>query len=165
MREEEFRNAPLKIGEKVRVKSNGMVGEVVSVSSKAVTVAIGNISSKLAPERVERISSNEFKAAAKTSITPVYEKVDPAIRERKLNFSPQLDVRGERLSSAMDIVVKYIDDAMMLGMNNVRIIHGKGTGVLRDEIQKYLKTVPGVSSVSDEDVRQGGSGVTIVTFE
>ena len=165
VREEEFRNAPLKIGEKVRVKSNGMVGEVVSVSSKAVTVAIGNISSKLAPERVERISSNEFKAAAKTSITPVYEKVDPAIRERKLNFSPQLDVRGERLSAAMDIVVKYIDDAMMLGMNNVRIIHGKGTGVLRDEIQKYLKTVPGVSSVSDEDVRQGGSGVTIVTFE
>ena len=91
--------------------------------------------------------------------------MDPAIRERKLTFSPQLDVRGERLSSAMEMVVRYIDDAMMLGMNNVRIIHGKGTGVLRDEIQKYLKTVPGVSSVSDEDVRQGGTGVTIVTFE
>ena len=164
-REEQFRNAPLKIGEKVRVKSNGMVGEVVSVSSKSVTVAIGNISSKLTTDRVERISSNEFKAAAKTTVQPVYEKVDPAIKARKLNFSPQLDVRGERLGAAMDIVVKYIDDAMMLGMNNVRIIHGKGTGVLRDEIQKYLKTVPGVSSVSDEDVRQGGSGVTIVTFE
>ena len=107
----------------------------------------------------------EYKEAVRKTSVPVYEKVDPAIRERKLNFSPQLDVRGERLSSAMEMVVRYIDDSMMLGINNVRIIHGKGTGVLRDEIQKYLKTVPGVSSVSDEDVRQGGTGVTIVTFE
>ena len=165
VREDEFRNAPLKIGEKVRVKSNSMVGEVTAVSSKTVTVVIGNITSKLSPDRVERISSNEYKEAVRKTSVPVYEKVDPAIRERKLNFSPQLDVRGERLSSAMEMVVRYIDDAMMLGMNNVRIIHGKGTGVLRDEIQKYLKTVPGVSSVSDEDVRQGGTGVTIVTFE
>ena len=113
----------------------------------------------------ERRRETEYKEAVRKTSVPVYEKVDPAIRERKLTFSPQLDVRGERLSSAMEMVVRYIDDAMMLGMNNVRIIHGKGTGVLRDEIQKYLKTVPGVSSVSDEDVRQGGTGVTIVTFE
>ena len=53
----------------------------------------------------------------------------------------------------------------MLGIGSVRIIHGKGTGALHDEIQKYLKTVPGVISVADEDIRHGGSGVTVVTFE
>ena len=59
----------------------------------------------------------------------------------------------------------YIDDALMLGMSSVRIIHGKGTGVLREEIQKYLRTVPGVSSAADEDIQLGGSGVTVVKFD
>ena len=164
-RQEAFRSAPLKIGEKVRVKSNGMVGEVVGVSGKKVTVVIGNITSKLPAERVERISSNEFKEASKKTYTPVYEKRDPAITARKLSFSPELDIRGERLQAAMEIVVRYIDDAQMLGIGSVRIIHGKGTGALHDEIQRYLKTVPGVLSATDEDIRHGGSGVTVVTFE
>lgn len=164
-REEAFRSAPLKIGEKVRVKSNGMVGEVVGVSGKNVTIVIGNITSKMAAERVERISSNEYKEASKKTYVPVYEKKDPAITSRRLNFSPELDIRGERLQAALEIVVKYIDDAQMLGIGSVRIIHGKGTGVLRDEIQKYLRTVPGVISATDEDIRHGGSGVTVVTFE
>ncbi|MBO4470087.1 MAG: Smr/MutS family protein [Bacteroidales bacterium] len=164
-RQEAFRSAPLKIGEKVRVKSNGMVGEVVGVSGKKATVVIGNITSKLPAERVERISSNEFKEASKKTYTPVYEKRDPAITARKLSFSPELDIRGERLQAAMEIVVRYIDDAQMLGIGSVRIIHGKGTGALHDEIQRYLKTVPGVLSATDEDIRHGGSGVTVVTFE
>ncbi len=164
-REDEFRNAPLKLGEKVRVKSNGMVGEVVMVSSKEVRVVIGSIASKMTPDKVERISANEFRQASKRTDTPVYEKVDPAIKARKLNFSPELDIRGERLQNALDIVTHYIDDAMMLNISSVRIIHGKGTGVLHEELQKYLRTVPGVNTVSDEDIRYGGSGVTIVTLE
>ncbi len=164
-RKDEFRNAPLKLGEKVRVKSNGMVGEVVMVSSKEIRVVIGNIASKMTPDKVERISANEFREASKKTVTPVYEKVDPAITARKLNFSPELDIRGERLQNALDIVTHYIDDALMLSIGSVRIIHGKGTGVLHEELQKYLRTVPGVKSVSDEDIRHGGSGVTIVTLE
>ncbi len=164
-RQDEFRNAPLKLGEKVRVKSNGMVGEVVMVSSKEIRVVIGNIASKMTPDKVERISANEFREASKKTVAPVYEKVDPAITARKLNFSPELDIRGERLQNALDIVTHYIDDALMLSIGNVRIIHGKGTGVLHEELQRYLRTVPGVKTVSDEDIRQGGSGVTIVTLE
>ena len=154
----------LKIGEKVRVRDTGMVGEVVRVSGRTVTVSMGNISGSMAPEKLERISSNEFKDAVKAVSRPPLQKVDAAVRDRKLNFKTELDVRGERLQDAMDIVVRYIDDAMMLGMGSVRIIHGKGTGVLRDEIQKYLRTVPGVLSASDEDIRHGGSGVTVVTL-
>ncbi len=157
----EAKSAPLKVGEKVRIKDNGLVGEVSRISNKAVTVIVGNISSTMSPERVERISSNEFREASRKEFKPVLEKVDSSITDRRLNFSPELDVRGERLSDALDIVTHYIDDAVMLNIGTVRIIHGKGTGVLREEIQKYLRTIPGLS-VSDEDVRGGGTGVTIV---
>ena len=163
---EAFRSAPLKVGEKVRVKENGMVGEITKVSAKAVVVIIGNISSKMPLDKVERITSNEFKSAIKETARPVSSvKVDSSINERKLNFSTELDVRGERLNDAIEKVTRYVDDAIMLNISSVRIIHGKGTGVLRDEIQKYVRTMPGVASVRDEHIQFGGTGVTIVNFE
>ena len=161
---EQFRGGVLKVGEKVRVKDNGMAGEVIRVSNKAVTVAIGNITSKMPLDRVERISSNEYKASVRENIKPRAAQDDSGLRERRLAFSPELDVRGERVSDALDIVMHYIDDAIMLNIGSVRIIHGKGTGALRDELQKYLRTIPGVTSVRDEQVQFGGSGVTIVTL-
>ncbi|MBQ0144485.1 MAG: Smr/MutS family protein [Bacteroidales bacterium] len=161
-----FRGGTLKVGEKVRIKSNGMAGEVVRVSDKAVTVAVGNITSKMPLDKVERISSNEYKAMMKDSIKPRTASEDNSgLRERRLNFSPELDVRGERVNDALDIVEHYIDDAIMLNIGSVRIIHGKGTGALRDELQRYLSTIPGIASVRDEHIQFGGSGVTIVTFE
>lgn len=160
---EQPKATPLKVGEKVRVKEGGFVGEVVKVSPKSITVNIGNISSTMQPDKVERISSNEFREASRKIFQPVARKEDAAITERKLAFSPELDIRGERLADALDIVTHYIDDAVMLNVGMVRIIHGKGTGVLREEIQKYLRSIPGLS-VSDEDIRQGGTGVTIVKF-
>ena len=163
---EAFRSAPLKVGEKVRVKENGMVGEVQKVSAKAVVVAIGNISSKMPLDKVERITSNEFKSAVKETSRPVSTiRYDSSISERKLNFSTEMDVRGERLNDAVDKVTRYVDDAVMLGVPSVRIIHGKGTGVLRDELQKLIRTIPGVASVRDEHIQFGGTGVTIVTFD
>jgi DNA mismatch repair protein MutS2 len=159
-------SAPLKAGEKVRVKDNGMVGEVTKVSAKAVTVVIGHISSKMPLDKVERITSNEFKTAVKESSKHVSTiKVDSSISERKLNFKTEIDLRGARLNDAIEQVTRYVDDAIMLGIGSVRIIHGKGTGVLRDEIQKLLRTMPGVASARDEHIQFGGSGVTIVTFE
>lgn len=165
-REEAFRNAPLKVGEKVRVKSNGMVGEVVRVSDKAVQVTIGNIVSKLPHDKVERITSNEYKSATKESVRNVSKiRVDDSISERKLNFKTELDVRGERVSDAVEKVMHYVDDALMLNVGSVRIIHGKGTGALREEIQKFLRSTPGVASVTDEHIQFGGTGVTIVKFD
>jgi DNA mismatch repair protein MutS2 len=160
-----FRKAPLKIGEKVRIKENGLAGEIVRVSNKSVTVAIGNISTKTPLDKVERITSNEFKEAIKSSYIPPAQKIDEGMSERKLNFKTEIDVRGERVSDAINIISGYVDDAIMLDMHSVRIIHGKGTGALREEIQKYLRTIPGISSVSDEKLQAGGSGVTVVIFE
>ena len=163
---EAFRSAPLKAGEKVRVKENGMVGEVTKVSAKAVVVAIGNISSKMPLDKVERITSNEYKTAVRETSRPVTAiKVDTSISERKLNFKTEIDIRGARLNEAVETVTRYIDDAIMLNISSVRIIHGKGMGVLRDELQKLIRTIPGVASVKDEHIQFGGSGVTIVTFD
>ena len=162
---EAFRSAALKVGEKVRIKSNGLVGEVAIVSPKAVTVIVGNITSKMPLDKVERISSNEYKSAVKEVFKPRYQTEDASIKERKLTFKTDLDIRGARLNDALDIVTHYIDDAIMLNMSTVRIIHGKGTGVLREEIQKYLRTIPGIAQVKDESIQLGGTGVTIVTFE
>ncbi len=165
-REDAFRNAPLKVGEKVRVKSNGMVGEVIRVSDKAIQVTIGNIVSKLSRDKVERITSNEYRSATKVADRHVTRiKVDASITERKLNFKTELDVRGERVNDALEKVTRFVDDAIMLNVNSVRIIHGKGTGALREEIQKFLRTNPGVASVADEHIQFGGTGVTIVTFD
>ena len=160
---EAFRSAPLKVGEKVRIKENGMVGEVAVVSTKAVSVIIGNITTKMPLDRVERITSNEYKAAQKPSSRPL-RVYDSNLAERKARFKMELDVRGQRVSEAIGEVMRYIDDAIMLNVSSVRILHGKGTGALREEIQKYLRTVPGVVSVSDEHIQFGGSGVTVVKF-
>lgn len=161
-----FRSGPLQVGEKVRIKANGMVGEVSIVSDKAVTVIIGNIKSKMPLDKVERITSNEYKSAVKAAPKPVTQttSMDSSISERKLNFKMELDVRGQRVNEALDNVMHYIDDAIMLNVSSVRIIHGKGTGALRDEIQRFLRATPGVVSAKDESVQLGGSGVTVVTF-
>ena len=153
-----FRSAPLKVGEKVRIKDNGMVGEVSKISTKAVSVIVGSITTKLPLDRVERITAGEYKAVAGKPADkprPVY---DTGISERKANFKLELDVRGERVNDAIEIVMRYIDDAIMLGVPSVRILHGKGTGALREEIQKYVRTVPGVTSAADEHIQLGGSG-------
>lgn len=162
-----FRSGPLQVGEKVRIKANGMVGEVSIVSDKAVTVIIGNIKSKMPLDKVERITSNEYKSAVKAAPKPATQttSMDSSISERKLNFKMELDVRGQRVNEALDNVMHYIDDAIMLNVSSVRIIHGKGTGALRDEIQRFLRATPGVVSAKDESVQLGGSGVTVVTFD
>ena len=158
-----FRTAPLKVGEKVRIKESGLVGEVSKVSTKSVTVIVGNLSTKLPLDRVERVTSNEYRAAVRETPKPrqVY---DTGISERKANFKLELDVRGQRVGEAIENVMRYIDDAIMLDVGSVRILHGKGTGALREEIQKYVRTVPGVVSASDEHIQFGGSGVTVVKF-
>ncbi|MBQ6087316.1 MAG: Smr/MutS family protein [Bacteroidales bacterium] len=160
-----MKGEPLKVGEKVRVKESGLVGEVSRVSSKSISVIVGNLTTNVLPSKVERISSNEFKAATGNRDSRPVQRVDPGITRRRLDFKPEIDIRGERLSDALDIVTHFIDDAIMLDMGSVRIITGKGTGVLHEEVQKYVRTIPGVKQVRDEDLSLGGSGVTVVTFD
>ena len=84
------------------------------------------------------------------------------IRERKLNFKQEIDVRGMRGDEALQAVTYFIDDAILVGVSRVRILHGTGTGILRQLIRQYLKTVPGVAHFQDEHVQFGGAGITVV---
>ena len=158
-------NSPLKVGDKVRLKDNDMVGEVTQVAAKYVSVSVGSIISKLAPGKVEKISNQQYKDKTRSTFRPVIHYDSESISRRKLDFKPTIDIRGERLADALDIVMHFIDDATMVGVGQVKILHGKGNGVLREEIRKYLKTVPAVKSLRDEAVQQGGAGITVVEMD
>lgn len=155
---------PLQVGDKVRIKGSELVGEITQITDKTIAVAVGNIISKMAPSKVERISSQQYKESTRFS-KPRSIVTSTSISERRLNFKPSIDIRGERLDSALDIVTRFIDDALMVGLSEVKILHGKGNGVLREEIRKYLKTVPGVNSLRDEALQLGGAGITVVTLD
>ena len=87
------------------------------------------------------------------------------ISARKLNFRDHIDVRGMRAAEALEAVQDLVDDALMVGVGSVTILHGKGTGALKEEIRRYLRTVPEVRSAVDEHADRGGAGITVVTFE
>ena len=158
-------NSPLKVGDKVRLKDNDMVGEVTQIAAKYISVSVGSIISKLAPGKVERISNQQYKEKSRNTFRPVIHYDSESISRRKLEFRPTIDIRGERLSDALEIVMHFIDDATMVGVGQVKILHGKGNGVLREEIRKYLRTVPAVKSFRDEAVQQGGAGITVVEMD
>ena len=155
----------LQVGDKVRLKDNDMVGEVTQVAAKYISVSIGSIISKIAPGKVEKISNQQYKDKSRTTFRPVIHYDSESISRRKLEFRPTIDIRGQRLNDALDIVMHFIDDATMVGVGQVKILHGKGNGVLREEIRKYLRTVPAVKSFRDEAVQQGGAGITVVEME
>ena len=157
--------SPLQVGDKVRLKDNNMVGEVVQVAAKYISVSVGSIISKIAPVKVERISNQQYKEQTRSTFRPVIHYDSESISRRKLEFKPTIDIRGQRLADALDIVMHFIDDATMVGVGQVKILHGKGNGVLREEIRKYLKTVPAVASFRDEAVQQGGAGITVVEMD
>ena len=152
------------VGDKVRIKGGDLTGEVLRIDEKEMNVAVGNIISKIAKDRLEKISNREFGELSKGSVQKsTYNSY--GMSERRLNFKPSIDVRGQRVDEAMDNVSHFVDDALMVGMGEVRILHGKGNGVLREEIRKYLKTVGGILSAKDEDLQMGGSGITVVKLD
>lgn len=162
------KKAGFDIGDKVRIKDNGMVGEILTVGKNWVNVAVGSIISKVSMSGVELISNNEFAGKLKSAGKVTLKSsgiISDSINERKLNFKPSIDIRGQRLDEALDSATRFIDDAMMVGSSEVKILHGKGNGILKEEIRKFLLTMPGVVSCKDEDIRYGGSGITVVTLE
>ncbi len=88
-----------------------------------------------------------------------------AVRQRKLEFKTEIDVRGMRSNEALQAITYYIDDAIMVGVPSVRILHGTGTGALRQIIREYLRTIPAVRNFHDEHIQFGGSGITVVELE
>ena len=152
----------IEVGTKVRIKNQDGVGEVQEVKGKKATVAFGHILTTVALDRLEAVSNAEYKRQTRPTTARTVVSVD--VSQRKLNFKDNIDVRGMRAVDALEAVQSFIDDAIMVGIGSVSILHGKGTGALKEEIRRYLRTVPDVATAADEHADRGGAGITIVTF-
>ena len=171
------KTAPIAVGDTVRIKGTRSAGVVESIDGKMATVAFGSMRTKTKTERLERCSASGLSADNST------EKNEPTkaeqlaeslkgnafsrmtqstVDDHKKNFHQDLDVRGMRGDEALSAVQYFIDDAILMGMARVRILHGKGNGILRQLIRQYLGTVPNVTHFADEHVQFGGAGITVV---
>jgi DNA mismatch repair protein MutS2 len=158
---------PLAAGDKIRMKGQSIAGTVLSVNGKQVTATFGNLTTSLSIDKIERISQTDFKKALKEEKNnSVSRSVSSSYNmgERKLNFRAQLDVRGKRADEAIALVTEFIDEAIMVDASEVKILHGKGNGILRELIRQLLATIPAVEHFADESVQFGGAGITVVHF-
>ena len=163
-------NRPLEKGDSVRIKGTSSIGEIEAIQGKQVTVIFGGLRSKVKLEQLERTEKRQAEAQSSADkhahLAIQTSKVTRStIEDRKQNFHQDLDVRGMRGDEALDTVMHFLDDAILVGMSRVRILHGTGTGILRQLIRQYLNTVPNVVRAKDEHVQFGGAGITVVDLE
>lgn len=154
----------IKEGDLVRIKGQGAVGEVILLKGKDVEIRIGELKSNVKLSRLEKISRKEFNrslpdADVKTPIRGLN------INEKMMNFSPNLDLRGKRAEEMLPQLEAFMDHALMLGVPELRIIHGKGDGILRKIVREQIKHYKNVKSARDEHADRGGAGVTIVEMQ
>ena len=166
---EKKKQEEITIGSTVRIKGLTSIGKVEDINGKMATVIFGDMRTKLRLERLERCEKQE-----KTETNNKHENLQSysiskdtrdAIDSRKLNFRQDIDVRGMRGDEALNAITYFIDDAILLGVSRIRILHGKGNGILRQIIRQYLGTVPNVTHFADEHVQFGGAGITVVDID
>jgi DNA mismatch repair protein MutS2 len=151
-----------KVGDSVRVIGQTVVGNIVSISKNNVTIEFGSIRSTVKMDRIEHAVHNKKLEESNKNATYISKSTRDEIYSRKLAFKPDLDVRGMRGEEAIQTVMHFIDDATLIGMSRVRILHGTGNGILRNLIRQYLHTIPAVSHYQDEHIQFGGHGITVV---
>ena len=147
----------------VKIKGQTSVGQVLEINGKNAVVMFGLMKTNVKLERLEKTEAPQQTAAPRTSF--VSSATQDRMYEKKLNFKQDIDVRGMRGDEAVQAVTYFIDDAILVGMSRVRILHGTGTGILRTLIRQYLSTVPGVTDFRDEHVQFGGAGITVVDLK
>ena len=161
-KKEAERLAAIVPGSYVKIKGQTSVGEVLEINGKKAIVAFGSIKTTVKLDRLERTNAQPKQADVSTKSTYISSQTQDSMYEKKLNFKQDIDVRGMRGDEALQAVTYFIDDAILVGMSRVRILHGTGTGILRTLIRQYLQTVPGVSHFADEHIQFGGAGITVV---
>ena len=161
-KKEAERLAAIVPGTAVKIKGQTSVGEVLEVNGKNAIVAFGSIKTTVKVDRLERTNAQPRQADLSTKSTYISTQTQDSMYEKKLHFKQDIDVRGMRGDEALQAVTYFIDDAILVGVSRVRILHGTGTGILRTLIRQYLETVPGVRHFADEHVQFGGAGITVV---
>ncbi|GAB3993077.1 endonuclease MutS2 [Spirosoma daeguense] len=164
--EEEFVNdgGAIAVGSYVRIQGQNAIGEVLSIRNKDAEIRIGDLKSNVKLNRLEKVSKKIFKEATEVrDDRPRTQGMD--INEKMQNFSFNLDIRGRRGEEALGEVDRFVDDALVLGYPELRIVHGKGDGILRTLIRNHLRGYKQVARMEDEHVDRGGAGVTIVKMK
>lgn len=154
---------PLRPGDAVRMIDTQAAGEIIAIEGKKVQVETGSLRFFVPVDRIERISRAELKKSLRSN--QVHRENDPAIVQRNINFKPEIDIRGVRGEEAINQVRELIDNALIVRHRNLRILHGKGNGILRHLVRQYLDTVDVVKSFRDEHVEFGGTGITVVEMD
>jgi len=152
----------LAVKDTVRVKGQNTVGSILEIKGLKAVIGFGSVKSTVLLENLEPAKPPKEK---ENPYTTLGRRTSDEIREKKLQFSQEIDVRGQRGDEALQTVMYYVDDAIMTGVSRIRILHGTGTGVLRQLIRQYLSTVSGVLKFGDEHIQFGGAGITVVDLE
>ena len=161
---EELANANFKIGDTVCINELEVIGELLEISDTDVTIQFGDVRLRTTAEKLRKISRSQ---ARKAQQNPSYlrKSIMNDINEKAQHFNLTLDVRGQRGEEAVDNVAKYIDEANLLSIKEVSILHGKGNGILRKLIREYLSKQSCVQSFNDASLETGGAGITRVTLK
>ncbi|MBO7067326.1 MAG: Smr/MutS family protein [Bacteroidaceae bacterium] len=149
-------------GDTVRLKGQTSVGVIEDINGQKATVTFGMMRTRVDLSRLQHSTAKEKDDNTVHIVSFVGRETQNQVREKHLNFQQEIDVRGMRGEEALQAVTYFIDDAIMVGASRVRILHGTGSGILRQLIRQYLQTVPSVSSAHDEHVQFGGAGITVV---
>ena len=157
-------STPLQVGDNVRLKGQTTIGQIASINGRQCLVNFGMIRSTLDMTRLEKVNRAQMRQEAQSNIAGgIHDpSVSDEIRQRRLNFKQEIDLRGMRADEALSAVTLFIDDAMLLDISQVRILHGTGTGALRQAIRTYLSSLKGSVNFHDEHVQFGGAGITVV---
>ncbi|SHF90398.1 DNA mismatch repair protein MutS2 [Mariniphaga anaerophila] len=154
----------LKPGDKVRIAGQQTIGDLIELNDKNAVVAFGQLITTLPRKQVERLSNNEAKKVDKEKRSGNGTRLLSNFSERRLTFKPEIDIRGQRAEEAIPKIQEFIDEAIMFEVAELRILHGKGHGILKETIRSYLRSEPMVKSMKDEHVDFGGAGITVVTL-
>jgi DNA mismatch repair protein MutS2 len=159
----EEKNLPFKTGDAVRMTDTMAAGEIISIKGKKAEIETGTLRFTVSLDRIERITRSELKKSLRSNM-PVREN-DPEIVQRNIHFKPEIDIRGVRGEEAVNQVRDLIDNALIVRHRHLRILHGKGNGILRQLVREYLATCGVVKSFRDEHIEFGGSGITVVEMD
>ena len=151
------------VGDAVRIKGLTTIGKVEAIDGKQATVIFGDMRTKMAVSRLEHVDAASLQTKQQQFQAYNYSReTRETIDKHRNQFHQELDVRGMRADEALNQVQYFIDDAILVGAGQVRILHGKGNGILRQLIRQYLASIPNVKSYRDEHVQFGGAGITVV---
>jgi len=154
----------IRVGDLVRIEGQEAAGEVMEIKGKNCVVAFGMLKTNTKLGKLQKILSDEAVQLRRKDQSKV-NLGDWDVSTRRVQFRPDIDLRGKRADEAMEIVVDFIDEAIMVNARDLRILHGKGNGILRLLIREYLHTVDLVEGYGDAHVDQGGAGITVVKME